>query len=645
MLFLGDAKLPDGLLPQPETRSLWERRAEIKESYSAYVKASDNLQTYRDNVNSHVTAMQDAYEARIAAIKDATGVTLENPLRGPIESRTQGRAEFMRGRKDKFTTALQELAAKHPDKSDAIRAGVPIERDAEAITRGKVGEMQAAERQAENLPFGLRFFGGLEGSIKGMLRDPATYLTLMAGGPEITAAKSLGGRIMSRALTEAAVNGAVEIPLQAAAENWRAQAGVPLGWKGSLQQVGLAAAFGGGFGGLLQGGSEVLRALKKATPETDAAIARMREGTATVEDVQLIVEAAGSKIDEPDMTALSRAIEEDADDALVLADGAAGREVGEVVAAIENDLPVPAGDRITSAAFENDVIAALTKDSEVFADPLQWADIASKDPEAAGALLDDVLARVRDTEKALAKKYNVKPADLEDAPLTAEEIDFLFHSNVPDAESARELRRIIEPVASHDEAAQEMSYALKGIQSAGAVSDAEKTAMARLNFLHGEVSRLGGDPMATLKEAVERFATRVDDPEDQIFLAQSVMARISEGMNSRVAAAADVPPGAGVALIDPAIAGGKLGEPATAEAGESAAAAYAAAGGEAAAKSAEPPAGGLFDDEARAQLDIMDALPAGTDAAGKPMLTTHAELAAQADRVDHLADVISSCRG
>lgn len=59
---------------------------------------------------------------------------------------------------------------------------------------------------------------------------------------------------------------------------------------------------------------------------------------------------------------------------------------------------------------------------------------------------------------------------------------------------------------------------------------------------------------------------------------------------------------------------------------------------------APPPAGGLFDDAARAQLDILDALPAGTDAEGKPRLTTHAELTNEADRVDHLADTIASCK-
>lgn len=179
----------------------------------------------------------------------------------------------------------------------------------------------------------------------------------------------------------------------------------------------------------------------------------------------------------------------------------------------------------------NPAIAALTKDSEIFEDPLQWADFAAKDPEKARTLLDDVLRRVREVERSLAKKYKVKLADLEDAPLTKQETDFLFHSNVPDAEIGRDLQRIIEPVTTLDDAATEMSYALKGIKAAGEITPSEKLAMARLNYLHSEVSRLGGDPLAQLKTAVEKFATRIDDPEDQLFLAQSVMKRISDGMS------------------------------------------------------------------------------------------------------------------
>lgn len=840
--YLPPEKTRTKILPPPETRSLWERRGQIKETYSAYVKASDDLQSYRDNVNSHVIAVQEAYDNRIAAIKDATGVTLENPYRGPMTSRDQSLPELMRGRKDKFSAALQELAAKHPDKTDAIRAGISIEQDAQDITRGKVTAMDAAERKAETLPFGLRTFGGLEGSMKGMLRDPATYLSLMIGGPEISAAKTIGGRIMARALTEAAVNGAIEVPLQAAAENWRKQAGVALGWKGSLPQVGLAAAFGGGFGGLLQGGGEVLKALKKATPETDAALTRMKEGSATPADVQLIVEAADAKVDEPDMKALSRAIADDADDALVLADGAEGREIAQVVHAIENDLPVPreqseilppgnfeffnpdeltvdaarfqfkeggdaAGvtDRLrgvtewkperagVAVVFEDAggqrfvadghqrvglakriqgesgnpvqlpgyvfreadgytagdvrVIAALKNIGEGSGTAIDAAKVlrhGQMDAKSAGlppdsALVRDAagLARLSDDAFAMAVNEVIDPKLAavvgrlaEDKALHAQMISVLKDADAKTLGEAESMVRDLlqEPTfVEHQESlfgeAEVARMLLKEkAQVRGATLRALRKDRAVFNSLIEEQNRIAetGNVLDTaanseraksdaiLIEAIDRLsrqvgpvATALNDaatavaggagaPTASRGFIDAVRAEIRQA-GGNLARIGDRQP---AQLLDPVVAGSKLTEPATAEAAEAAAQALEAAGGEktptraeleaegqgnmfgaedtdagvqvlipgvgpvtikakldvAAAKpmrggDADPPAGGLFDDAARAQLDIMDALPAGTDAAGKPLLTTHAELAAQADRVDHLADVISSCKG
>ena len=59
---------------------------------------------------------------------------------------------------------------------------------------------------------------------------------------------------------------------------------------------------------------------------------------------------------------------------------------------------------------------------------------------------------------------------------------------------------------------------------------------------------------------------------------------------------------------------------------------------------AAPPAGGLFDEGARQQVDLLDAIAAGQDAEGRLVLTTHADMVAEAERSDLLADVISSCR-
>jgi len=54
--------------------------------------------------------------------------------------------------------------------------------------------------------------------------------------------------------------------------------------------------------------------------------------------------------------------------------------------------------------------------------------------------------------------------------------------------------------------------------------------------------------------------------------------------------------------------------------------------------------GGLFDADARAQADLVDLIPAGTDSEGKPLYTTHADLVAEAARDNDLADLIASCK-
>lgn len=55
-------------------------------------------------------------------------------------------------------------------------------------------------------------------------------------------------------------------------------------------------------------------------------------------------------------------------------------------------------------------------------------------------------------------------------------------------------------------------------------------------------------------------------------------------------------------------------------------------------------AGGLFDETVTKQMDIMDMIPAGTDADGRPLHVSHADLIEEAERADFFGDLIASCK-
>lgn len=174
--------------------------------------------------------------------------------------------------------------------------------------------------------------------------------------------------------------------------------------------------------------------------------------------------------------------------------------------------------------------------AEDISDPFRWAEAVKKDPEAAHDMLDRLVAQRMQKEKDLAAKYGVSVRKLDDAPLTPEEQHFLYQDmSLPDREIANELRRVTEPVADLTDARSEMGYALKHLRNnGGEASGPEKNALARLNYLYGEVERLGGDPMKVLKNAVETYATRVADPEDQVFLAKSVLDRLKQAREGKL---------------------------------------------------------------------------------------------------------------
>jgi hypothetical protein len=403
-----------------------------------------------------------------------------------------------------------------------------------------------------------------------MARDPLGAASLMVGGTS-SLGRTMAGKIMSRALTEGAINGGAEAVMQVAASDYQRKAGLKTDdfWK----SIGLAAAFGGGLGGLAEGVGHVLKARGGVTPDTDAALARMAAGEVLEADALLIAQAAGVKISDGDMASLSRAIETDADTTAVLRPDVDERQLADAVRAIETDAPLP---RVLDEVDETHVPPGLRKTQQTDA-PI---------PDNASSISAPDIQTFVDAENA------ARLSRLEDF-VAMNEADIAHLRNDGALDSMPSERDF------------------SGVRGA---SDEHKASIV-LAELENKVAKTRAEIAAGPKH-------NVDDAAAQIAYAKQ---------QPQV-------------LVQPELRATKLAEPASAEAVEAAARKLEAAGG---AKvkpldHASPKAAKEL--VRRDTLDIMDALPGGTDANGNPISTTHAELSDTATRMNDLADLIASCK-
>ena len=848
MQFLSEPLVPNEVLPPPDTRDWWTKVVDTNQVMHAQRQAYADKQWYVDNPTSApVDALSQAYSQRIAAVKSATGVTLDHPFADLQSGVAQvGMFDFRKAQEEKFQSDLKTLAIKHPDQVAVLQADVPMMDQAKGIAFGFAQNASKADAaaQAAGITPTNQFINQTAGSFYGMVRDPMNVASLFVGGPEAAGAKTVAGRVLQRVATDAAINGGVQIPVQFAAENWRRQSGTALGTAGVWQEVGLAAAFGGGLGGLFQGGHEVFKALGKATPETTAALQRIQAGQPTPEDLHVIANAVGAPLQPAEIHDLSTAIQNDLADSAVLAKGADAKQVAQVIHSLENNGPVPptpldnlpppnfkffnpqdlkvdaarfqfkeGGDaqgvttRLkgvtnwkperagTAVVFEDDagnsfvadghqrtglaariqeqsgqavqlpayvfraadgysaddvrLIAALKNIGEGTGSAIDAAKVlrnGSVDLKSSGLPINSAivrdgagLAKLSPDAFTMAVNEVIDPKLsavigrlVNDPQLHAQMIDVLKHSEAKTLGDAESMVRdmLAEPtVVEHQntlfgeedlkrmllkEKAQVRATTLRNLKKDKAVFNSLVEEQNRIashgNILDAAANSERANADAILIETIDRLSRQVGPISQALNTAAREVASGASAAKSSQAFVDAVreeirKSGGNLArigeqqsathLIDPAIAGTKFTEPATHEAAQAANDALKAAGGEHIPTAAEleaqgqnnmfgaaeptsqglqvlipgvepvtikmqvdtaaakpmtgghvaPPAGGLFDDVARAQLDIMDALPAGTSVDGKPLLTTHAELVSQSERVDHLADVIASCKG
>lgn len=263
---------------------MWYREADIPSNFTAaggmagleeIWRSSYRQQDFANNVDSDYQALYRAYDERISAIAEATGERVENPLRIAEQLDFEAmqkprRPTYMQPLYDpalfegpamptssqreaqKFSTWLTEIETRYPDKKSAIRASVPVARDAEAIAKASEAD---AEKNFASSSNPLRWIAALGGASAAYMKEPLQFTTMFAGGGP-NAARSVAGRIVSGALKEALVNGVAEAAFQPKIQAWREKAGLPAGWDEGVRNVLFAAGLGGAFGA----GAEVLAA-------------------------------------------------------------------------------------------------------------------------------------------------------------------------------------------------------------------------------------------------------------------------------------------------------------------------------------------------------------------------------------------------
>lgn len=279
-------------------------------------------------------ALEEATRRRLKAIQDATGVSLENPELGGYRAEARAAArqaalEAVRAGSSGgglegglpgearriLQSRLDALAQNFPDKADVIKAGVPLIDDARALAKAAELELEGAAGAMRNTA--LQVGTGFAGGAAGYFYDPLNLATMFVGaGP--SSAGTAAARIGATALREALINAGVTALTQPAVQAWRDEIGVRSGVVPALENIGMAALFGGLFGAAFEGARALLPKGKRPLVPGDAPlIERVATGRATAREVQQLFDLLGAKLAEDDAAALKLAADlEDADAAL-----------------------------------------------------------------------------------------------------------------------------------------------------------------------------------------------------------------------------------------------------------------------------------------------------------------------------------------
>lgn len=312
---------------------------------------------------SRAEAIADAYDQRIARLRDVSGVTLLNPQRQQYATEAERRYEAMRRERpaefdaiswgegwsrhrqrlqddifhERYNDVLSGLA---PDVAASLPYGRTIDEEAVDIARRAVERSAAASAAGfEAAPFGAAV-ATIAGGMVGQGRDPLFWSTLFAG-PAAATGKTALARVGDAALKQGAFNGGLSVATQPFTAPWKRELGLDTGPAAMASEAAVAALFGAVPGGAIQAGAELFTARQLA------AAARMKAGRPEAGDVAAVAEAL--RLDVSDMADVVASAERAA-----LDDAAIGPPPGspdpvahaqtlrETIAAVEDPIGEPA---------------------------------------------------------------------------------------------------------------------------------------------------------------------------------------------------------------------------------------------------------------------------------------------------------------
>lgn len=276
-------------------------------------------------VSSRDASLEEAADQRIDALRQATGVELENPYRGGyfIEARKRVRERMYDqdydwhlgipgAARQVFDERVADLAAQHSDKVSWIDLR-PLEEHAKALASGAEDAMPGLRERATDAGIGptARFIAELTGGIGAGFRDPVTQMSVVVGP-----VGAVGKTVLMRALSDGGVQGLFNVGLaiyeHPSVAAWREERGRDGG--GPLPTMAeTATAF---LAGAIPGAG--LRVLFEALPKLRVNIPeeaiRAGERSAAAEERMLAERPAGVTPDDH-VAALTQAQRHDADPA------------------------------------------------------------------------------------------------------------------------------------------------------------------------------------------------------------------------------------------------------------------------------------------------------------------------------------------
>lgn len=284
--------------------------------------AQNQLVAGTDNLVAEPAAREQAYDARIRAIKEQTGVDLENPERGgySIEARKAIRAEVIAGgmspidesggipayQKRIFDQKVAELQQKHPD----LTVG-DINAEARDIAHRSGDELSLAMGQSDLNPI-LKYGAEFAGSLYGERRNPL-FLGSLFAGPSTAVGETVLARIASSALYQGLYNAGLTAAAQPVVQEWQAKIGRENGVVPALQDVGMAFVMGMIPGAAIEGVKELagpLRRLMSGRPEAGD-LAKAGEGLGPVQPPAAAAMRAGEESLAADSAALAGPVPKD----------------------------------------------------------------------------------------------------------------------------------------------------------------------------------------------------------------------------------------------------------------------------------------------------------------------------------------------